>query len=91
MVLAKLDSYMEKNLNISSEIIKILEGNVGSLIFDINLSNTYFCIMSFQPEKQKKKYSKLKAFAQQRKPSAKLKGRLMNERRYLHTIYSIRG
>jgi len=47
--------------------------------------------MSFQARETIEKYSKLKAFSQQRKLSAKLKGRLINERRYLQTIYSIRG
>ena len=80
----KLDCYLipyiknqlkwNKDLNVRPETIKLLEGNKGSLLFEISVGN-YFLPMSPQAKEAKEKI-----FAQQRKLSTKQKGCLLNGR-----------
>ena len=90
----KINSKLIKVLNVRLETIKLLEENIGSTLFDISLSNI---TLDMSPQireteaKIKGTKSNLKAFAQQRKPSAKQKGQLRNGRRYLQIIYPTRG
>ena len=72
------------------ETIKLLEKDIGRTLFDINHSNI-FLDLSPKAKKLKENYTKetqlnLKAFAQQRKPSTKLKANLLNGRQYLQMI-----
>ena len=63
----KLDCYLipyiknqlkwNKDLNVRPETIKLLEGNKGSLLFEISVGN-YFLLMSPQAKEAKEKISK---------------------------------
>ena len=71
----KINSKCIKNINVKFETIKSLEENLGSMLFDIYLSNT---LLDLSPQVRATKAkikkwdcNKLKSFAQQRKPSAK--------------------
>ena len=71
----KTNSKWIQELNERPETIKLLEENIGSMLFDIGLSNI-FLDMSLQARATEAKinkwdYIKLKCFVQQRKPSTK--------------------
>ena len=50
----KLNSKWIKDLNVRSETIKLLEENIGSMLFDISLSNIYIYIYIFNMSPQAK-------------------------------------
>ena len=83
----KINSKWIKNLNVN---IKLLEENIGSMLFSISLSNI-FVSMSLQARETKAKinkwdYIKLRSFC-----TAKWKDNVLNGRRYLPITYIIRG
>ena len=53
----KINSKWIKDLNVRPEIIKLLEENIGSMLFDTGLSNT-FLDMSPQARETKAKINK---------------------------------
>ena len=87
----KINSKWIEHLNVRPETTKLLEENIGSTLFDISLSNTFLDLSPKAKERKAKinkwDYIKLKTFAQ----LVKLLGSLLNGRRYLQTIYMIRG
>ena len=63
----KIDSKCIKDLNVRPEIIKFVEENIGSTLFDISLSGIFLNTMSTQARKTKEKinkwdYIRLKSF-----------------------------
>ena len=87
-----------KDLNVSSDTIKLLEGKNISRTLWHNFSIVvflfllfYFLDLSPKAKETKAKINKrdlieLKSFTQQRKPLTKQKENLLNERRYLQVI-----
>ena len=51
----KIDSKWSKDLNIRHKTINILQENIGSMLFDINLSWFFFWIYLLRQGKQKQK------------------------------------
>ena len=84
-----------KDLNVRQEAIKILEEKAGKNLFDLGHSNFLLNTPTEAREtKAKMNYwdlIKIKASAQRRKQSAKLKGNRQNGRRYLQMTYQIKG
>ena len=73
----KINSKWIKNLNVRPETIKLLEENIGSMLFDIALSNI-FLDMSPQGRETKAKinkwdYNKLKSLYSAKKTIIKMK------------------
>ena len=68
----KINSKWIKNLNVRPDTVKLLEGNIGRTLFDINHSNIFFDlsprVMEIKTKINKWDLIKLKSFAQQRKP-----------------------
>ena len=68
----KINSKWIKDLNVSSDTIKLLQENIGRTLFDINLSKIFFDpsprVMKIKTKVNKWGLIKLKSFAQQRKP-----------------------
>ena len=68
----KINSKWIKDLNVSSDTIKLLQENIGRTLFDINLSKIFFDpsprVMKIKTKVNKWDLIKLKSFAQQRKP-----------------------
>ena len=69
----KINSKLIKDLNVKPETKKILEENIGSMLFDIGLSSIFLNTMSTQAKETKEKinkwdYVRLKASARQKKP-----------------------
>ena len=91
----KINSKWIKDLNVSPKSIKLIKENIGNMLSETGLSNIFFFLdLSPQARAAKAKvnkwhYIKLKSFAQQKKPSTKQKGNLLNERRYLQMIHLI--
>ena len=85
----------ERSNNVRQEAIKILEEKAGKNLFDLGYSN-FLLNTSLKARETKAKMNywdliKIKASAQQRKQSAKLKGNQRNGRRYLQMTYQIKG
>ena len=83
-----------KDLNVRQEAIKILEEKAGKNLFNLGRGNF---LLDTSPEKRETKAKmncwdliKIKSFSTA-KETTKLKGSLQNRRRYLQTIYLIKG
>ena len=88
----KINSNWMKGLNVRQESIKIIE-NTGNTHFKLGHSNF---LQSMKAKETKAKmnycdYIKIRAFAQQRIQSTKLKDNLQNGRRYLQMTLSDKG
>ena len=86
----KINSNWIKDLNVRPKTIRPLKVNVGSMLFDISLSNI-FLDMSPQAREAKAKidkcdYIKLKSFCTAKEPSTKQKDNLLNGSKYLQMI-----
>ena len=84
-----------KDLNVRQDSIKILEENTGNTLFELGHSN-FLQDTSMKGRETKAKMNywdliKIKASAQQKKQSTKLKDNLQNGRRYLQMTYQIKG
>ena len=89
----RITSKWIKDLNVRPETIKLLEENIGNMLFNMSLSNTFLDVSSGKRNKSKNKQMdciKLKSFCRV-KLLTKWKGCLLNRRRYLQMIYLIRG
>ena len=92
----KINSKWIRDLNVvRPDTIKLLEENIGRTLFDINHSKIFFDppprVMEIKTKISKWDYFKLKSSCTVKETINKQKGRLMNGRRYLQTIYPIRG
>ena len=90
----KINSKWMKDLNVRQESFQILEENIGSNLFNIGHSN-FFQDTSPKARETKAKmnywdFIRIKAFAQQRKQSPKLRGNPQNGRRYLQMTLQIK-
>lgn len=99
----KLDPYLTpftkitwtKDINVSSEMVKVLEEKIDKNFFEIGPSSNFFRgdkTPKVQATEQKQISgiaSNLKAYIQQKKQSTKWKSNQWNERKYLQTIYFI--
>ncbi|WP_220492958.1 hypothetical protein, partial [Klebsiella pneumoniae] len=54
----KINSKWIKDLNVRPETMKLLEENIGSMLFDIGLSSIFSNTMSHQARKTKEKINK---------------------------------
>ena len=91
----KINSKWMKELNVRQESIKILEENAGNPLFELGHSN-FLQGTSRKARETKAKmnswdFIKIKASAQPKKQSTKLKDNLQNGRRYLQMTYQIKG
>ena len=91
----KINSKWMKDLNVRQEIIKILEENTGSNIFDLSHSSFLLdTLLDTRETKTKVNYwdfIKIKSFCTLKETIRKLKSSLWNGRRYLQMIYPIKG
>ena len=73
----------------------LLEGNIGAMLFDRDLSSVFLDISPQARQTTVKiskwDYIKLKAFAQWRKLSTKWKCCLLTEERYFQMVYLVKG
>ena len=83
-----------KDLNVIQDSTKILEENTGNNLFELGHGN-FLQDTSMKARETKAKMNywdlRLKASAQQKKQSTKLKDNLQNGRRYLQMTYQIEG
>ena len=91
----KINSKWMKDLNVRQDSIKILEENTGNTLFELGHSN-FLQDTSMKAKETRAKMNywdliKIKASAQQKKQSTKLKDNLQNGRRYLQMTYQIKG
>ena len=90
----KINSKWITDLYVRPETTKLLKGNKGRTLFDINCSNFFFDLSPKAKETKAKinKWDliKRKSFAQQRKPLITWKDNLLNEGKYLQMIWPIR-
>ena len=75
------------------ESVKLLEENIGSTLFDMDVNNI---LLGMFPQARETKakinkwdYSKLKSFCTEKETINKKKDSLLNRKRYLQTIYLI--
>ena len=73
----KINSKWIKDLNVRTEIIKTLEENIGSTLFDIGLSHIFLNTMSTQVRETKEKvnkwdYLRLKTFYKAKETTNKM-------------------
>ena len=90
----KINSKWMKDLNVKLETIKILEEKAGKNFLDLGHSN-FLLNTSLEARETKAKMNyadliKIKSFCTE-KETTKLKGNQWNGRRYLQTIYQIKG
>ena len=83
-----------KDLNVRPETTKLLEGNIGSNFFDISLHNLFLDMFPQAKEIKVKinywDYIKITGFYAVKETINKMKGNLLNERRYFQMIYTKR-
>ena len=88
----KINSKRIKDLNVRPECT---DENRGKMLLDTGLGNDFMGMIpkakAIKAKINKWDHNKLKASAQQKKPSAKWKGNLWNGRKYWQIIYLIRG
>ena len=77
-------------------IIRLLEENIGSMPFDITLSNNFFFIMSLQPQAMKVKinkwyYIKLKSFCIAKETINKMKRQPIEQEKIFANNVSDKG
>ena len=87
---------MIKDLNVRYEAIKHLEENIGENLVDIGLGGNFLDVTpkakATKAKINKWNYVKLKSFFTAKEGvKKKCKGNLQNGRKYLQTIYMIRG
>ena len=86
---------MDIDLNVRPEIVKILEENIGTTLFDVGLNNIFW--ICFVRQKQQQKYKQMglhktkKLLNKNTFFSKKRKGHLLSRRIYFQTVYPIRG
>ena len=70
--LTKINSKWIKDLNVRLDTIKLLEENIGKMLFDINHSKIFFdpppTVIKIKTKINKWNLMKRKSFSQQRKP-----------------------
>ena len=86
---------MIKHLNVRLDTIKLLEENIGRILFDINCSNIFFLdpsprVMEIKTEINKWGLIKLKSFCTAKETINKMKRQPTTERKYLQTMESTR-
>ena len=83
----KINSKWMKDINVRQEAVKILEEKVGKNLFDLGHS-TFLLNMSLEARvtKANRDLTKIKASAQQRKESTKLKGNQRNRKIFANDI-----
>ena len=91
----KINSKWFKNLNVRLETIKLLEENIGGILFDINYSNI-FLDQSSKAKEIKAKINKwglikLKSFCTAKETIDKIKDNLQNGRKYLQMMRLTKG
>ena len=91
----KINSNWFKNLNVRHGTIKILERNIGKTLFDIYHGNIFLAqppkTKEIKVKRNKRDQSNLKAYAQQKKPSTKLKDNLWNRRKCFQRMQLTKG
>lgn len=94
MLYTKINPEWIKDQNVRPKAIKLLEENKGSKILNINISN-FFLDISLQARETRTKinkwdYRKIKSFCTVNETINKIKGNLLNGRRYLQVTYPVR-
>ena len=84
-----------QDLALKLKTIKLLEENIDSKLFNISLSNIFFCMFPQARETEAKikqmDYIKLKCFYTTKETINKTKSSLLNGRIYLQMIYPMKG
>ena len=90
----QVNSKWIKDLNVRPENIKLLEENIDSTLLYSGLINIFGCVSPGNGNKTKINkwdYINLKRFCTAKKLSTERKGHLLNGKRYLQTIYPMKG